>query len=83
MSTHRASTRDLMRSGSRMITAIGPVRLPSIGEIRDTLTLLAHAGGRHTPIGLVPAPGSRRWEHRPQDFLGQVRELEQIGRAHV
>ncbi|MDI9973382.1 hypothetical protein [Rhodococcus sp. IEGM 1307] len=83
MSTHRASSRDLMRSGSRMITAIGPVRLPSVGEIRDTLTLLAHAGGRHTPIGLVPTTESRRWEHRPQDFLGQVRELGPCTREEV
>ncbi|GAF50753.1 hypothetical protein [Rhodococcus wratislaviensis] len=83
MSTHSASYRDLMRSASRMITAIGPLRLPSIGEIRDTLTLLAHAGGRHTPIGLVPTTESRRWEHRPQDFLGQIRELGPCTREEV
>ncbi len=83
MSTDRASSRDLMRSGSRMITAIGPVRLPSIGEIRDTLTVLAHAGGRHTPIGLVPTTESRRWEHRPQDFLGNVQQLGPCTREDV
>ncbi|MFE7423768.1 hypothetical protein [Rhodococcus sp. NPDC057529] len=66
-----------------MITAIGPVRLPSIGEIRDTLTVLAHAGGRRTPIGLVPATESRRWEHRPQDFLGNVRQFGPCTREEV
>ena len=83
MSMHRASSRDLMRSGSRMITAIGPVRLPGIGEIRDTLTVLAHAGGHHTPIGLVPTTESRRWEHRPQDFLGNVRQFGPCTREEV
>ncbi|MFC0448293.1 hypothetical protein [Rhodococcus jostii] len=83
MTTHRASSRDMMRSGSRMITAIGPVRLPSIGEIRDTLTLLAHAGGQHTPIGLVPTTASNRWDHRPQNFLGNVQELGPCTREEV
>ncbi|WP_245813759.1 hypothetical protein [Rhodococcus marinonascens] len=81
--THRASTRDMMGSGSRMITAIGPVHLPDTGEIRDTLMLLARAGGRHTPVGIFPSMQSRRWDYRPHDFLGDIQDLGPCTTAEV
>lgn len=76
MSSHEVSARDRMRSDGRMITVLGPARLPSAEDIAATAARLAHAGGGRTPLGLIPDPHGSRWRYDPERFAPVVEHTE-------
>ncbi|MCV7423759.1 hypothetical protein H7K45_24705 [Mycobacterium yunnanensis] len=75
MTTVSVSALDMTRADTRMITALGPISVPKLDEIADTLRELAVRGAGRTPVGLIPAITSHLWDYDPDRFLGDLVEL--------
>ncbi|WP_420750586.1 hypothetical protein [Rhodococcus sp. O3] len=65
-----------MRSDGRIITVLGPARLPSAEHITATAARLIHASAGRTPLGFVPDPANSRWRYDPVRFAPVVEVVE-------
>lgn len=68
MSRHEVSARDRMRIDGRMITVLGPARLPSAEHIAAIAARLIHESGGRTPLGFIPDPNHSHWKYDPERF---------------
>ena len=62
---------DRGRAGTCIVSAVGPMVMPSADVIRNRLVALA-AMGSHTRVGLRPSPSSLWWSYTPSDLFRSV-----------
>lgn len=68
---HLVSPIDRGRAGACIVSAVGPMVMPSADVIRNRLVALA-AMGTHTRVGLRPSPSSLWWAYTPADLFNCV-----------
>lgn len=69
--TYKASAMDMLRSGSRIICALGPADFGGIERVRSRLHRLA-AAGPAARVGLRVTPASQTWEYKPELVCSDV-----------
>jgi hypothetical protein len=75
MSTLKIGALDMMRTDSRIISALGPVQVGRPDDITEAVRALAVCGGPGTRFGLMPTTESRFWRYDPDAFLDEVVRL--------
>lgn len=70
----RVSPLDRERADSCIVSAVGPMTMPSVEVVRNRLIALA-AMGPHTRVGLRPSAGSLLWSYEPADLFNCVESI--------
>lgn len=68
---------DRERADSYIVSAVGPMVMPSVEVIRNRLVALA-VRGPHTRVGLRPSTSALWWSYEPADLLDCVEAIEPV-----
>lgn len=80
--TYRASSLDMLRSNSRIVTVLGPADFGDLGRVRSRVLALA-SSGPGTRLGLRSDPRSADWIYEPERVIDNITEGPAVSRDRL